>query len=129
MKIVLDDHLRSEIENETNYNTIFTLKQIIDKNSYKSSVFWVLISCCLFLLFFPEGFLCCRFCLSKNTLYWLPFNLGIRIPRRLLLIEIVSVYTLVDAWPFVASFPKLWPPAVQIFLTVLIYSHDMNYCE
>ena len=30
-------HLRSKIDNENNYNTIFVQSQNIDKNNYKSS--------------------------------------------------------------------------------------------
>ena len=58
-----------------NYNAIFVLSQNIDKNNYKSSVLWVLISCCLLLLFFPglNVHECCRFYLSKDRLRWLSF--------------------------------------------------------
>ena len=37
--MMLDDHLRSKIDNENNYNTISVLSQNIDKYNYKSSVF------------------------------------------------------------------------------------------
>ena len=59
------NHARGwKIENEKNCNTIFVLSQNIDKNNYKSSVFWFPISCCLLFLFFPslKVFVCCRFC-------------------------------------------------------------------
>ena len=54
-------------------NYLFFQSQNIGKSSYKSSVFWVLISCCL--LFFPSRkvFVCCRFWWSKDRLCWLPF--------------------------------------------------------
>ena len=113
---------------------MFFLSQNSDKTDCKSSVLWVQISCCLFLLVFPslKVCVCCRFCLSKDRLCWLPFiayyffyskYIYFRYQNtKKFLIDVVSVYTLVNAWPCVASFCKLWWSSVQIFLIALILS-------
>ena len=88
---------------------LFFLSQNSDKTDCKSSVLWVQISCCLFLLVFPslKVCVCCRFCLSKDRLCWLPFiayyffyskYIYFRYQNtKKFLIDVVSVYTLVNA--------------------------------
>ena len=88
--------------------------------------------CCFFLAW--RFFVCCRFSLSKGRLCWLPFIHSMltffqiiyfknQNTKKLFLMDVISVYTLPDAWTCVASysifFYKLWRSLVQIFLTVL----------
>ena len=133
---MLDNHLQSKIDNENNHNIIFVLSQNFDKSSYKSSVFWVLISCSLSLLLFPglKVFVCYRFYLSKGRLCWYPFIHSMLTSFQIYLFQQSEYQEDCFLWmlfPFihqqmhelvqhhVASFPKLWRPSVQIFLTVL----------
>ena len=121
---MLDDHLQHKIDNENNYNTILVPSQILTKisinvQSCESSL--AVAFCCFFLAWtflYVLNFAWARIdfvgSYSEHANFSFPniFILGVRISKRLFLVDVVSVYPLVDAWPCLASFTKLWQQSV-----------------